>query len=86
MNHPNIVGFRGLKKLQDGRDTLMMEECTASLGDILEDRHELKSGPLPFLQMKKVCEDMCNALDYLHNTAHLLHGDIKSFNVSIWTS
>lgn len=61
----------------------MMEECSASLGDILEDRHEEKRGPLPSTQMKKVCQDMCEALDYLHNTAYLLHGDIKSFNVSI---
>lgn len=82
LSHPNIVGFRGLKKLQDGRDTLIMEECTISLGDMLEERHESKAGPLPAIQMRKVCTDMCDALDYLHNTAHLLHGDIKSYNVS----
>lgn len=62
-----------------------MEECQTSLGDMLEERHELKSGPLPAVQMRKVCQDMCEALDYLHNTAKLLHGDIKSFNVSeLW--
>lgn len=82
LNHPNIVGFRGLKMLQDGRETLAMEECSTSLGDLLEDRHEDKLGPLPSIQMKKVCQDVCDALDYLHNVAHLLHGDIKSFNVS----
>ncbi|XP_037050362.1 lymphokine-activated killer T-cell-originated protein kinase [Bradysia coprophila] len=83
LNHPNIVGFRGLKKLQDGRDTLIMEECSASLGDLLEERHDDKLGPLPADQMRKVCLDMCEALKYLHDTVHLLHGDIKSFNVLI---
>lgn len=83
MNHPNIVGYRGLRKLQDGRDTLIMEECSTSLGDMLEERHDENLGPLPAIQMRKVCQDMCDALDYLHNTAYLLHGDIKSFNVCV---
>lgn len=61
----------------------MMEECTTSLGDMLEERHDEKLGPLSAVQMTKVCQDICNALDYLHNTVRLLHGDVKSFNVSV---
>lgn len=60
-----------------------MEECSTSLGNLLEERHEDKLGPLPVNQMKKVCHDLCEALAYLHDTVHLLHGDIKSFNVSV---
>lgn len=59
-----------------------MEECSTSLGDLLEERHDDKLGALPVAQMRKVCQDLCEALKYLHDTAHLLHGDIKSFNVS----
>ncbi|XP_054257261.1 lymphokine-activated killer T-cell-originated protein kinase homolog, partial [Macrosteles quadrilineatus] len=36
LNHPNIVGFRGFTKTQDGRKVLAMEECNESLGDLIE--------------------------------------------------
>lgn len=86
LNHPNIVGYRGSKTLNDERVILAMETCDTSLGDLIEQRNEMSAGPLEPSKIFKVCLDMCNALDYLHTTVKLLHGDLKSYNVLIKNS
>lgn len=63
-----------------------MEQCDTSLGDLIEQRDELADGPLEPQKIIKVCIDVCNALDYLHTKANLLHGDLKSYNVLIKNS
>lgn len=63
-----------------------MEICDASLGDLIEQREELAAGPLEPMKIRKVCLDVCSALDYLHTKAFLLHGDLKSYNVLIKNS
>lgn len=63
-----------------------METCDTSLGDLIEQRDELQAGPLEPPKILKVCIDLCNALDYLHTKANLLHGDLKSYNVLIKNS
>lgn len=63
-----------------------METCDTSLGDLIEQRDELSAGPLEPTKILKVCIDVCNALDYLHTKANLLHGDLKSYNVLIKNS
>lgn len=83
MDHPNIVGYRGSKTLNDERVILAMETCDISLGDLIEQREEQSAGPLEPAKILKVCVDVCSALDYLHTEAHLLHGDLKSYNVLI---
>lgn len=55
LNHPNIVGFRGVKKTSDGLQALVMEDCHISLGNILEERHENEMGPLPANHAMQVC-------------------------------
>lgn len=60
-----------------------METCDTSLGDQIESRVELSLGPLESVKIKKIAWDVCKALDYLHNTAYVLHGDLKSYNVLI---
>ncbi|XP_055326134.1 lymphokine-activated killer T-cell-originated protein kinase [Sitodiplosis mosellana] len=86
LDHPNIVGYRGSKTLNDERVILAMETCDTSLGDLIEQRDELSAGPLEPPKILKVCIDICNALDYLHTKANLLHGDLKSYNVLIKNS
>lgn len=83
LDHPNIVGYRGSKTLSDDRLILAMETCDTSLGDQIETRVEQSLGPLESERIKKMTLDVCKALDYLHNEAHILHGDLKSYNVLI---
>lgn len=86
MSHPNIVGYRATKTLAQNQVILAMETCDTSLGDLIEQRHELAAGPLEAIKLRKLCLDICNALDYLHTKAFILHGDIKSYNVLIKNS
>ncbi|KAK9890683.1 hypothetical protein WA026_012034 [Henosepilachna vigintioctopunctata] len=83
LNHPNIVGFRCYIESPNG-DILAMEECTTSLGDLIEyKRDNGESSPYPVNNILKVGHDVSCALNYLHNTVLILHGDIKSFNVLV---
>ncbi|EDV46518.1 lymphokine-activated killer T-cell-originated protein kinase [Drosophila erecta] len=83
LKHPNIVGFRGVVTNDEGINTLALEMCTTSLGSILEERHDEDLGPLPAKNTYKMIMDVALALDFLHNKASLLHGDLKSFNVLV---
>jgi PDZ-binding kinase len=60
-----------------------MEACTTSLGDILEKRFGGNQGPLEPSNITIMGFDVSKALNYLHNEALLLHGDMKSFNVLV---
>ncbi|CAG9829195.1 unnamed protein product [Diabrotica balteata] len=84
LDHPNVVGFRAFTKDSDGTNILAMEECTSSLGDLIENRLDyLGDVPYPSDTILKVSYDVAKALDYLHNTALLLHCDIKSYNILV---
>lgn len=82
LNHPNIVGFRAFLNTSDGRGCLAMEKCQTSLGDLLEQCRE-EEFVIPVGQMRKVAAEVAKALEYIHNTVYLLHGDIKSHNILI---
>ncbi|KAI8434666.1 hypothetical protein MSG28_003198 [Choristoneura fumiferana] len=81
MSHPNIVGFRAFSK--DKILYLGMEACDLSLGDMIEKRAEDSGEPFIAKQMLKVAADIGNALDYLHTTMQILHGDMKSYNILV---
>lgn len=81
--HPNIVGFRAYLEKDDGNGLLAMEECSSSLGDLIEERSDNEEGPFKPSIMAKVGLDVAQALSYLHNVALLVHCDVKSYNVLI---
>ncbi|KAM4041863.1 lymphokine-activated killer T-cell-originated protein kinase-like isoform 2-T2 [Anomaloglossus baeobatrachus] len=84
LQHPNIVGYRGLTKTKDGSLCLAMEYGgEKSLNDLIEERSEKKLGPFPAHTILKVALSMARGLKYLHNDKKILHGDIKSKNVVI---
>ncbi|XP_077289654.1 lymphokine-activated killer T-cell-originated protein kinase [Arctopsyche grandis] len=83
MNHPNIVGFRKLTAMTDGRPCLAMEKCGKSLGDMNEERRENGLAAYPKENMLKMMFDISSALDYIHTKAFLLHCDVKSYNVLV---
>lgn len=81
--HPNIVGFRAYVESKDGNNILAMEECTGCLGDLIEDQDDNDKGPFVAKTITKVALDVAQALSYLHNTALLMHCDLKSYNILI---
>lgn len=83
LKHPNVIGFRGMTKDEAGRDVLALEICTTCLHDIIELRLEEDSGPIPAVKALKVISDVAKGLDYLHNTAMIMHGDMKAPNVLV---
>ncbi|XP_018336410.1 lymphokine-activated killer T-cell-originated protein kinase [Agrilus planipennis] len=83
LDHPNIVGYRGLVKSFDGTDCLAMEECSKCLGAMIDERFETINIPFPAENILKVAFDISKALLYLHETVLILHGDIKSYNILI---
>jgi PDZ-binding kinase len=83
LNHPNIVGFRGIQKQDDGRLCLAMEEGGVSLADLIEKRNEDGLGPFHSSLILRVAIDIARALCYLHDDHHMVHGDIKSQNILI---
>lgn len=84
LDHPNIVGFRAFTIDKDGTNILAMEECSSSLGDLIECRLDyLGEVPYPPETILNVSHDIAKALDYLHNKMFLLHCDIKSFNILV---
>ncbi|CAH1399751.1 unnamed protein product [Nezara viridula] len=82
LNHPNIVGFRGFITIPDGREVLLMEECTQSLGDLIESFCNSYDALSPST-IYQVVASISRALQYLHEDEKLIHGDIKSFNILI---
>lgn len=60
-----------------------MEACSASLGDLLEERLTNESGPLEVEKINRVGLDVTRALKYLHDDALILHADLKSFNILV---
>ncbi|GJQ71547.1 hypothetical protein Trydic_g11255 [Trypoxylus dichotomus] len=83
LNHPNIVGFRAVTNDARGEVCLALEACTSSLGDMIEARNEKELMAFPARTIAIVAYDIAKAFNYLHNTAYILHCDVKSYNILI---
>ena len=59
-----------------------MEACGRGLDDIINDR-QLEDKLFSHSQIMAVTRSVSHALSYLHNTVHLLHGDLKGGNVLV---
>ncbi|KAK2584525.1 hypothetical protein KPH14_006895 [Odynerus spinipes] len=83
LNHPNIVGFRAFTLSSKGEPCLAMEQLDYSLGDMIEDRVASGDDIFPAKNILHVGYEIAKGLEYLHHTIHILHGDIKSYNVLV---
>ncbi|CAK9810100.1 Lymphokine-activated killer T-cell-originated protein kinase [Anthophora plagiata] len=83
LNHENIVGFRAFAEISKGEPCLIMEKLDASLGDMIEQRLESGDDQFPANDILQITYEIVKGLEYLHHTAHILHGDIKSYNVLV---
>ncbi|XP_058791465.1 lymphokine-activated killer T-cell-originated protein kinase [Phymastichus coffea] len=81
LSHPNIVGFRALTYSSDGEPCLAMEKLEISLGDLIEEKLEAGEVEFPANIILKIGFEIAKGLEYLHHTAYVLHGDIKSYNI-----
>ncbi|XP_076654495.1 lymphokine-activated killer T-cell-originated protein kinase [Halictus rubicundus] len=86
LNHPNIVGFRAFTEVSNGQQIdpcLAMERLDASLGDKIEQKLDAGEDQFPAKDIMKITYEIVKGLQYLHHTAHILHGDMKSYNVLV---
>ncbi|XP_001599799.1 lymphokine-activated killer T-cell-originated protein kinase [Nasonia vitripennis] len=83
LKHPNIVGFRALTYAPGGDPCLAMEKIEISLGDLIEERVEAGEDQFPANDILKIGYEIAKGLEYLHHTAYILHGDMKSYNVLV---
>eukprot|EP00111_Clytia_hemisphaerica_P006465 TCONS_00018772-protein len=82
LNHPNIVVFKKFTKTPKGDVCLSMEAFGKGLDDIIY-KHQEKEEIFSAIQITQVAFSISNALEYLHNTKKLLHGDMKSGNILV---
>lgn len=74
-NHENIIKVRDLL-LFNNRLYMIMELCEIDL-------HEFIDNNITNTQIKNFSLDICNGLNYLHNTLNMIHRDIKLENILI---
>ena len=94
IDHPNIIGYRGFKRSEDGSRVLALEtkKSIRSLFDMNEEtresleeegEEELDCPAYSADEMAFVVKEVAKALHYLHKEKNLLHGDLKAANVLI---
>lgn len=83
LNSPYIAGAVASDSLEECKRNLAIEYISIDLAGILEGRYKDNLGPLEAPKAIKASFAILNALDYLHTSVLMMHGDVKSFNVLV---
>ncbi|XP_035891161.1 serine/threonine-protein kinase PKH1-like [Anopheles stephensi] len=78
-----IAGAMSSDCLDECKRNLAVEYCSVDLAAILAQRYKDNLGPLEAPKAMKAAFSILGALDYLHTSVLMLHGDLKSFNVLV---
>jgi len=76
-SHPNIVGVYRFVETPTA-DWMMMELCSGTLSE-----HIVNHGLLKEEMGREVFYQICDAVNYLHNTMQLVHRDLKTDNILV---
>lgn len=57
--------------------------CMTISGDKIEQKLDACEDQFPAKDILKITFEIIKGLEYLHHTAHILHGDVKSYNVLV---
>ncbi|XP_053668431.1 lymphokine-activated killer T-cell-originated protein kinase-like [Anopheles marshallii] len=82
-NNPHIAGALACEGLVACKRQLAMEYCSNTLANLLCALYVCQQGPLKAANAYKVVLAILDALDYLHTKQHIMHGDVKSFNILV---
>ena len=62
LSHPNIIGFRGFNKREDGTHALIMEDGHKALLDLIDERSEEEAGPFEPETIETVIEKVIHLI------------------------
>ncbi|XP_049283542.1 lymphokine-activated killer T-cell-originated protein kinase-like [Anopheles funestus] len=60
---------------------MLQEYLPRTLADVLSERYRNQQGPLEPAKAMKVVVAVLETLQHIHENLHLIHGDLKSFNI-----
>lgn len=83
LDSTNIAGAMSSGSLDECKRNLAVDYCSIDLAEILAQRYNDNLGPLEAPKAIKASLHILNALDYLHRSVLILHGDVKSFNILV---
>ncbi|KAG6469305.1 probable inactive receptor kinase At5g67200 [Zingiber officinale] len=81
LRHPNLVPLRAYFQANEERLIVYDYQPNGSLYSLIHGSKFTRSKPLHWTSCLKIADDVVQGLAYIHQTCHLVHGNIKSSNV-----